>query len=211
MIPPDEKSFSANAGAGEPDTRQRILEAAAEVFTKSGYSRATTKNIAKAAGVSEVTLFRHFSTKEELLQAAMETYGSPYLIRMIEGKLTGVYADDMRTIGRFFMRAMTERAGAVCFFIGEARHFPMLRPLFSKMPKQMWRMLAEYLQAKMDRGEVRRLHPEAAAQAFFAMFFAYTVGREALGLEPEPEVSLEEKTDQIVDIFVRGTIAHKDG
>ena len=51
------------------DTRTRLLEAAARVFAKSGLAGSTTRAIADEAGVNEVTLFRHFQTKDRLLAA----------------------------------------------------------------------------------------------------------------------------------------------
>lgn len=46
-----------------------MRRAAAELFAEQGYDTATTAQIAERAGVSEMTLFRHFSTKEKLLLA----------------------------------------------------------------------------------------------------------------------------------------------
>jgi AcrR family transcriptional regulator len=48
-------------------TRDRILDAAAELMRTRGIIRTTTKEIARAAGFSEATLYKHFSDKEELL------------------------------------------------------------------------------------------------------------------------------------------------
>lgn len=50
----------------EEDTRERILNASREVFSKKGYAGATTKEISLVAEVAEVTLFRHFETKNNL-------------------------------------------------------------------------------------------------------------------------------------------------
>ncbi len=50
-------------------TRQQLLDAAAAVFAERGYAGATTKEIAKAAGVSEGTIYRHFVDKRELFGA----------------------------------------------------------------------------------------------------------------------------------------------
>jgi AcrR family transcriptional regulator len=52
-------------------TEDRILDAALGVFAEVGFRGATTRRIAEVAGVNEVTLFRRFRTKEELLLAAM--------------------------------------------------------------------------------------------------------------------------------------------
>src|SRR3954465_15622571 len=53
------------------DTRQRLLTAAARVYGRDGLNGATTRAIASEAGVNEVTLFRHFQSKERLLAAVV--------------------------------------------------------------------------------------------------------------------------------------------
>jgi AcrR family transcriptional regulator len=44
-------------------TRKRILVAAQKVFSRDGFQGATTREIAREAGVNEVTIFRHFHTR----------------------------------------------------------------------------------------------------------------------------------------------------
>src|SRR4029077_19526112 len=53
-------------------TKQRILAAAQQVFSRDGFQGATTREIAREAGVNEVTIFRHFHTREELLHATLK-------------------------------------------------------------------------------------------------------------------------------------------
>lgn len=53
-------------------TRDRLLKAAIQVFSTEGYVGATTREIARVAEVSEVTLFRHFQSKEQLLSAVAQ-------------------------------------------------------------------------------------------------------------------------------------------
>ena len=53
-------------------SRERILEAAARVYSKHGFRGATTRLIAAEAGVNEVTLFRTFGSKGALLEAVLE-------------------------------------------------------------------------------------------------------------------------------------------
>lgn len=53
------------------ETRQRILEAARSCFCADGYDKASTRNIAKLAGVAEGTIFNHFPTKEELVISSL--------------------------------------------------------------------------------------------------------------------------------------------
>lgn len=51
--------------------RKMILEAAREVFARSGLKGARTRELAQAAGINQATLFEHFKSKEELFIAAV--------------------------------------------------------------------------------------------------------------------------------------------
>lgn len=53
-------------------TREKIINAAAEVFAQYGLSAATTKVLAEKAGVNETTLFRLFGNKEAIFDAAIQ-------------------------------------------------------------------------------------------------------------------------------------------
>ena len=72
----------ASRMAGEA-RRAQILEAAAQVFAQHGFRGATTRAIARAAGVAEGTIFRYFPTKRHLLLALFEAF----VIRPIQQQL----------------------------------------------------------------------------------------------------------------------------
>ena len=67
------------------DTKDRILKAALEIFSRDGYAGANLKDIAEAVGVVKSGFYRHFSGKEELWDAVLnemeryysERFGSP--------------------------------------------------------------------------------------------------------------------------------------
>jgi AcrR family transcriptional regulator len=60
----------------QPPMRERILQAAVEVFRERGVTKATTKEIARAAGVSEGSLYNHFENKSALFGATFGTVAS---------------------------------------------------------------------------------------------------------------------------------------
>jgi AcrR family transcriptional regulator len=53
------------------DIREKLLEATAQVYAKLGYLGCTTRRVAQQAGVNEVTLFRHFGSKDALIREAL--------------------------------------------------------------------------------------------------------------------------------------------
>ena len=58
------------------DKKRQILEAATDLFAASGYAGASTARIARAAGVSEGLIFRHFGNKRGLLDAVAAEAGA---------------------------------------------------------------------------------------------------------------------------------------
>jgi AcrR family transcriptional regulator len=58
------------------DVRQALLQAAIKVFAETGWRGATTRRIAQEADVNEVTLFRHFRSKDDLLRTSLEFFAA---------------------------------------------------------------------------------------------------------------------------------------
>jgi AcrR family transcriptional regulator len=198
------------AESGVEETRKRILEAAAQMFAEQGYARATTRALAAAAGVNEVTLFRHFGNKQNLFAAVVEEYAGPALTATLQAEFTGEYRQDLLTMGRQLLNLLLERRDAVRLMLCEAEHFPEVREVMAQNPRRLRQVLSAYLQAEVAQGRVRRLHTEAAAQAFWGMFFAYSISLWLLDEAVQPELDPEELVTQFVDIFVRGTVNREE-
>lgn len=66
------------------DRKKQILERAINVFVDKGYNGATTLEIAKAADISEVTLFRYFSSKKDIFIESIE----PIVVTTLKESIT---------------------------------------------------------------------------------------------------------------------------
>src|SRR3954447_12182836 len=64
--------------------RERLLQAAAEVFARSGYSEASAEAISREAGMSKATFYEHFANKEEAILALFDEAAAVALGRMAE-------------------------------------------------------------------------------------------------------------------------------
>ncbi len=69
---------------GEPDTRDRILDAAIRLFAENGYEATSIKEITRAVNLTESSLYRHFKGKEDLLAEIIAYTG-----RMVSQPLPG--------------------------------------------------------------------------------------------------------------------------
>jgi AcrR family transcriptional regulator len=68
--------------------REQLLDRAATLFAERGYARATTAELAKAAGVTEPIIYRHFDSKRDLFIALIERTGRETIERW-EADLAG--------------------------------------------------------------------------------------------------------------------------
>ncbi|WP_395110743.1 TetR/AcrR family transcriptional regulator [Actinomadura sp. SCN-SB] len=130
--------------------RTRILEAAEAVFAAKG-SAASTEEIAQQAGVGIGTVFRHFPTKEALLQAIIGAQAAR-LADDIEGLLRG---GDPATALFTFFTGMTERAArtkTVIDLLAEAG----IDISVSKPVHGLRRAIEDLLTNAQDAGTVRK-------------------------------------------------------
>jgi AcrR family transcriptional regulator len=72
-------------------TRQQIFDAAQRLFAERGFDAVTVAEIARAAEVSEVTVFNYFPTKEDLFYGGMQFF-EEQLIDAVRGRARGVSA-----------------------------------------------------------------------------------------------------------------------
>jgi AcrR family transcriptional regulator len=85
-------------------TREQIFDAAHRLFRKRGFDAVTVAEIARAADVSEVTVFNYFPTKEELFYGGMQFF-EEQLIDAVRDRVRGESALDA------FRRRLLEGAG----------------------------------------------------------------------------------------------------
>jgi AcrR family transcriptional regulator len=68
----------------EKPTKERIFDAAVELFSEQGYDRTSVRQIAAAVGITEAAVYRHYSNKEAILDAILE-YLDDHLYRPLPG------------------------------------------------------------------------------------------------------------------------------
>jgi AcrR family transcriptional regulator len=185
--------------AGLP-TREHILDAASDVIQTLGLGRATTKEIAHAAGLSEAALYRHFADKAELFLCVIGER-VPQLVSLLH--------DLPGRVGRRTVRANLEEVVRVALpFYEEA--VPLASSLFAEPdllarhqerlrsknvgPHRAIEMLAAYLRDEQRLGRVnRRTDPEATAWMVLGPCIGRTLIRRFMG-----ETSSSESDDRFV-------------
>lgn len=188
------------------NTRTRIMQAASQLFSEFGYAGTTTRAIAELAGFNELTLFRHFGSKENLVKAIVDEFGGLALAEDLESKLSGDYIQDLTLIGNELITVLTKRNHIVRMAICEASRFPEIQQSIAENPRQIQRFLTNFFAKRIEEKLIHPDSPEALAQAFLGIFFFYAVIQGFLLDSLNPDLSSEEIVKQFVTLFVRGTL-----
>jgi AcrR family transcriptional regulator len=186
-------------------TRRRLLQAAAQIFTEKGYSGATTRGIADAAGLSELTLFRHFGSKKNLFMTVVQ-HGSPQPAMQadLEGALSGNLRQDLNQIGYHFLQTIIKRRKAILMTLSEASRLPEIRQATQVIPNKQRQMLAGYFEEQIQAGYLRPQDPYLLAQAFLGLPFAYAINLAMQDETPPTEGQLTNIVEFFVEIFLDG-------
>jgi AcrR family transcriptional regulator len=185
------------------NTRQRLLKAAAEVFAREGFQGATTREIARVASVNEVTLFRHFTSKNQLLGAVIS---QAFALQAESLANQQEWTQDLRTdllhYAQLYNRTLEEHEALTRTLIGEARRYPEeARQILREATQPLRERLTAYLQNAQRQDKVRaEVDPVAAIDIFTGMLLAGMLRRSVNILE----YGTEHYLDSCVDIFVCG-------
>jgi AcrR family transcriptional regulator len=154
-----------------PGTRQRLLEAARAEFGDKGIEAATTRGIAERAGCNEVTLFRHFESKQKLLAAVVQETSREFLgFCECQGDFSGDPRVDLARFARVYNESLERCEGMARAMIGESRRRPTLaKELIGDVLEPFHRSIACYLDQRKRDGTVREtLDTMAFAEVFTA-------------------------------------------
>ncbi len=190
------------------DTRQRIIQAAIQLFGKQGYSQTSTRAIAEAAGVNEVTLFRQFGRKKDLLIACIEAHNAAGFSATFESELTGDYAEDILRMAELQIRDTTANLEILRLLSCDAHNMPELRQAMLAGGRGNLARLSRYFQRQIGRGVIRAdLPAEVLASAFDSLFSSNIVFEYLFQGNLSPRLTTNEVIRPLAALFVRGTQA----
>ncbi len=190
------------------DTKEKILDAGLSLFSKKGYLGATTKEIARKAGVAELTLFRHFSSKERLFEEAIKRRSFLPTLKSLLPELKDLdYTDALIEIANRYLERLSERKDLIKIMHSEIHLYPSkVREIQQKFVGEIVGTLASYFRGLQERRMLKDFDPELGARAFLSMFFSYFTSQEFMGDKKQSFSDRDEVVGEFVKIFVSGTV-----
>lgn len=160
--------------------RDEILTAAAEVFAQHGFRGSTTRRIADAAGVNEITIFRQFGSKEALIREAMQ-----YLTQSAKlATLPDFPVDPERELTEWaesFIQHLRLRSSIIRKTMSELEERPDMSDCASEVPKRASNDLCRYITALERQGMIAdEFEAVTAAAMLMGAIFSDAMGREMM-------------------------------
>ena len=169
------------------DTRTAILNAAVQVFSQHGFRGSTTRRIADAAEVNEVTIFRYFGSKEALLQEAINT---PTVVGIFT-PLPSDPVDPQHELAEWaagIVKHLQSRRSVIRKCMGEIEERPELTARAAEMPTRATNELCDYFQRLAELGFTKQeFDPTVASAMLIAALFHDAMSREVMpDIFPKP-------------------------
>jgi AcrR family transcriptional regulator len=194
------------------ETEERILEAAHRVFAEAGFRGATTRRIAEAAGVNEVTLFRRFPTKDALIVAALR-HSSDRTIAVLAARALPARPHDVRAeltdYATIVLNGVLASRQAHRTALGEWGHNPSLDQYLLLTTAHVYDEVHRYLARAGDAGLLRNtVDPRVGAQLLLGALLGDALMRDVMPeyfpLEPNATVTA------YLDVLLAGLIRAAD-
>lgn len=207
-----EKEITRRGRPRDPDRMQRVLEAAAQQFVEQGFERASVEAIAKSSGVSKMTIYSYFPTKEALFEAVVSKYTDAVFDALPPGALDPAKPEAALTlIGKGFLnlqRSDRVVGGFRMMFAAAGQQPEACQAFYRQGPEKIVSQVAEYLSAADAAGSLTMASPTMAAEQFLSLFSGCSHIRVLLGLGKPSARADNALVKANVDLFLK---AHRKG
>ena len=192
------------------DTGQKLLAATLKMISLKGYLGTTTREIASEAGVTEVTLFRHFGSKEKLFEEMLKRFSFLPALKELLPELennSADYKDGLTIIGTRFFETLKERKSFVRIMTCEIQVYPeKVKVVHSRFIDEMVHLLADYFSIRQNKGLLRKFNSQTAAKAFLGMIFSFFHVEEIIKGRDLSKNEVKRTINEFVSIFTDGTL-----
>ena len=190
------------------DERRRvIIDAALALFSKKGFRGTTTKEIAEAASCSEATIFKYFTTKDELYSAILEAKAAieETLAKAAEAAAQRDDAGVFRAVGlEALIRTEDDPSLMRLLLFSALEGHELSHAFFESQVRRLHEFLSAYIAQRITDGVFRPVNPLLAARGFVGMIAHYLYLHEIFGVKRPIGVLPEEVVDTFVTLFVTG-------
>ena len=187
--------------------RTQILTGAAQVFAEKGFHKATTREIAQAAGVSEGTIYNYFTTKRDLLVAMIGLLAMESLEEIIIDNPPADPKEFLTLILHDRFKLVEERGYLMVPLMAEIFTDVELRAaLYHQVAMPIAARVEQYLQSHMEAGVMRSINPIIVTRAMIGAIVVNFALKLSLVDVRYEALSKDELIEQIISFLLYGLL-----
>ena len=187
------------------NTEEKIITATFNIVQKEGVQKATTKKIAAEAGVNEVTIFRKFENKKNLIEATKDYYMAKLLSKLEEtfdfdedDSIEEYLKDCFHGILDFSQEDISIIRVAMQEINGESDK----KLLISRITDTIINKMEEFFKLQLEKGEIKNVNSKAISVMCFSIIFQSTILWQIYGNNADMDSDIF--ADDYLDIIFNG-------
>lgn len=153
--------------------KKEIVQSSLELIEEGGIRNLTTARIAERVGFSEAALYKHFQTKEEIIETSIDVAGTKLSNKLKKAAEGVVGLKKLSNVLEAHLQFVEENPGVARLLFSDEIHFnrKKLREKLLQVVEQTTDFVKEVLKSGIESGEIREdLDLEAAAIFYLGIF-----------------------------------------
>ena len=159
-------------------TDKKIIDATFDLLQKEGSGKTTTKKIAAEAGVNEVTIFRNFENKKNLIEITKEYYLENFI-----SKLENIFSFEeneeideyLKTSFIKFSKLQDSDFSIIKIGMEEIGEASERKQLLSRITNQVISKLEDFFNTQIEKGKMRPVDSRSLSVMCFSIIFQSNV------------------------------------
>ncbi len=192
----------------EKSTKEKIIDAALELFAEKGYKGASIRAIASKVGIRESAIYNHFKNKEDILDTIVKNFASPSLSLLSSDKPI----EELALKGKSFLREFAASFKLLSYDDKSEKFFRFvmielmqnvtIREIFlDTFHKEHLKILSKAFFIMMQEGLIRSSDPMLMAQEFLSPLFFYRMQATLLRLDGNSTSQTATLFEKHIDFF----------
>ncbi|WP_010271929.1 TetR/AcrR family transcriptional regulator [Paenibacillus senegalensis] len=184
-------------------TADKIIYATTSLLKNHGYRGVTTKAIAAEAQVNETTIFRHFGSKQGILEAIVDRFSYlPQFEKLLKEDAADNPRIDLMKVCENYLSFFRQNADIILIGFRDKGLLPKLDQKLSELPLHLHALLTEYFERLKQKDIIVVEDSDLTAMSFLSMCYGFQMGMLMHGASAQVE---ERKFyEHSVELFIRG-------
>lgn len=190
--------------SSETDTHCRILRAALAELTQGGYKGTSTRTIAERAGVNEVTVFRHFGSKQAMFQAAiLHALQDLHVPDTLDDYLELSFREGLGKFAQDYLLQISRNSDVIMLGLAESYSHPLIIEELQKFWSRVRRSSIQYFEHLHEQGRMREADYLVLTQMVLTTLHSTPMIRKRAGDDVIRQLSDERLVAAIVDTIAK--------